>query len=107
MEVFELEESENEFLYSFFLIKDELSIAWIVHVNWRNRRRYHLHKIQIINDSTHWSHDLNVVDVSSKAQYEPILVLLENCEDRISVGVVPKHLELVVPIVAKEDVRLG
>lgn len=47
-----------------------------------------------------------MVDVGSKAQYESILVLLENRENLISVGIVPKHLELVVPIVAKEDVRL-
>lgn len=107
LEVFELEESEQELFDSFFFIKDELSIARIVHVDRRNSRRYHLYKIQIINCSTHWSHDLNMMDVSPKTQYESILVLLENCEDRVSVGIVPKHLELVVPIVAKKDVRLS
>ena len=48
-----------------------------------------------------------MVNVRSQRHNESVLVLVQTFNYCVSVGLVPEHLEVVVPVVSKEHVRLS
>lgn len=64
LEVFELEEAEDERFDPVVFAEREHAVAGIVVVDWRDGRVYHLDKVQVGDDGRLWCHELNVVNMS-------------------------------------------